>query len=244
MNEWKFKAAGVLGQGLLAGLFTTTRLTQVGDHHYRERRARGEATVYAIWHGVLLPMTYYHQGEGVLVLVSEHSDGEYITRVLHRYGFETARGSSTRGGTKGLRRIVRAAQEGREIAVTPDGPRGPARVFKPGTLVAAQLTGLPIIPIGVGVSSAWRFNSWDGFTVPRPLSRVHIHYGAPVEIPRRLDDAGLEEWAERMGAILNRVQDEAQEAAEAEEAADRGRGRRRSSSGGPTGTGGEEKGGE
>ena len=99
MNDWKFRAAGVLGQGLLASLFATTRLTQVGDHHYKERRARGEATIYAIWHGVLLPMTYYHQGEGVLVLVSEHADGEYITRVLHRFGYETARGSSTRGGT-------------------------------------------------------------------------------------------------------------------------------------------------
>lgn len=217
MNEWKFRAAGVLGQGFLAGLFTTTRMTRVGDHHYKERRARGEASIYAIWHGVLLPMTYYHQGEGVLVLVSEHADGEYITRVLHRYGYETARGSSTRGGTKGLRQMVRAAKEGREIAVTPDGPRGPARVFKPGTLVAAQLTGLPIVPIGVGVSSAWRFNSWDRATLPRPLARIRIHYGPPVEIPRRLDDAGLEAWAQRMGDILNEIQDRAQAECEAQE---------------------------
>jgi lysophospholipid acyltransferase (LPLAT)-like uncharacterized protein len=116
--------------------------------------------------------------------------------------------------------MVRAAREGREIAVTPDGPRGPARVFKPGTLVAAQLTGLPIIPIGVGVSSAWRFNSWDRATVPRPLSRVRIHYGAPVDIPRRLDEAGLEEWARRMGDTLNRIQDRAQAECEAEAGVD------------------------
>lgn len=220
MSEWKFRAAGVLGQGLLAGLFATTRMTRVDAHHYLDRRARGQASIYAIWHGVLLPMTYYHRGEGVLVLVSEHSDGEYITRVLHRYGYETARGSSTRGGTKGLRQMVRAAREGREIAVTPDGPRGPARVFKPGTLVAAQLTGLPIIPIGVGVSSAWRFDSWDRATVPRPLARVRIRYGAPVDIPRRLDEAGLEEWARRMGDTLNRIQDRAQAECEAEAGVD------------------------
>jgi lysophospholipid acyltransferase (LPLAT)-like uncharacterized protein len=207
---------GILGQGMIAGLFTTTRLTRVGAEHYQSRRARGEHQIFALWHGMLLPLTYYHQGEGAVVLVSEHADGEYISRVLHRMGYQTARGSSTRGGTKGLRGLVRAAREGRDLAVTPDGPRGPARIFKPGVLVAAQLTGLPIIPVGVGVSSSWHANSWDRFTVPRPLARIRIHYGEPVEIPRRLDEKELDSWAEVMERRMNELQDLAQSLARGE----------------------------
>ena len=216
MNEWKFRSAGILGQGVLAGLFTTVRVTRVGEDAYKDLLAEGRNFICAFWHGVLLPMTYYHQGEGFVVLVSEHADGEYITRVLHRYGYETVRGSSTRGGSRGLRGIVRAAREGKSIAVTPDGPTGPARVFKPGTLVAAQLTRLPVLPVGVGVSSGWHFNSWDGFVIPKPLSRVRIHYGEPVEIPRRMDEEEMVDWSNRLGAELNRLETEAQTAVDGE----------------------------
>ena len=217
MNEWKFRSAGILGQGMLAGLFTTVRVTRVGDAAYKALKAEGRNAIFAFWHGVLLPLTYYHQGEGVVVLVSEHADGEYITRVIHRYGYETVRGSSTRGGSRALRGIVRAAREGKSIAVTPDGPKGPPRVFKPGTLVAAQLTGLPVLPVGVGVSSGWHFNSWDRFVVPKPLSRVRIHYGEPVVVPRRLDEEGMASWSDRLGGELNRLEAEAEAALRGEE---------------------------
>lgn len=205
MTEWKFRAAGVLGQGLLGSLFTTTRLTRVGYHHITGLRERGQNFIYALWHGQLLPLAYYHQGEGTVVLVSEHADGEYVTRVLHRFGYQTARGSSTRGGTKGLRGLIRAAREGRCLAVTPDGPQGPAHVFKPGVLVAAQLTGLPIVPLAVGASASWHFRSWDAFMVPKPLSRIRIVYGEPVTVPRDLPEAELEPLAARLGEKLDEL---------------------------------------
>lgn len=211
MREWKFRAAGVLGQGLLGSLFTTTRMQRVGYDDVRALRDRGQNVIFAFWHGHLLPLTYYHQGQGIVVLVSEHDDGEYITRVLDRYGFDTARGSSTRGGTRGLRGLIRAARDGHDLAVTPDGPRGPARVFKPGALVAAQLSGLPVVPVAVVASAAWHFRSWDAFMVPKPLSRIRIAYGEPVWVARDLSESQLDALGHRMGETLNRLEDEARE---------------------------------
>ena len=203
MSRWKFGLAGVLGQGLLGGLFATTRVTRIGDEPWRELRAQGQPVLFALWHGQLLPMVYYHQQEGVVVLVSEHADGEYVARVLHRYGFETVRGSSTRGGSKGLRGLVRAVRDGKDIAITPDGPKGPPHVVKPGALVAAQLTGAPIIPTAMGSNEAWEARSWDSFLVPKPLARLRLVYGDPIVVPRDADSATLERMAEELGVILN-----------------------------------------
>ncbi len=210
MKDLRFRAAGILGHGLLGGLFTTTRLTRVDDEHYKAYRRRGENVIFVFWHGQMLPLIHYHQGEGIVVLVSEHADGEYITRVVERHGFGTARGSSSRGGSRGLRELIRAAREGHDLGLSPDGPRGPAEVFKPGALVAAQLTGLPIIPMSVGVSGAWHFDSWDRFLVPKPLSRVRIVYGEPVLVPRAADDAVIEglasELERRLGVLRERAE--------------------------------------
>lgn len=202
MKDLKFLAAGALGQGLVGSLFTTTRCTRVGRQHYEDLHRAGQRVIFVFWHGQMLPLVHYHRGEGIVVLVSEHADGEYITRILHRNGFGTARGSSTRGGSKGLRQLVRAARSGKDLAVTPDGPKGPRHVFKPGALVASQLTGLPMIPLAVGASAAWHFDSWDRFMVPRPLARVRIVYGEPVWVPRDADDAALADLANTMESRL------------------------------------------
>ena len=205
MSEWKFKLAGVLGQGLVGSLFTTTRAKPIDAHNYLRFREKRQPVLFVLWHGQLLPLVHYHQQEKITVLVSEHADGEYITRVLHRYGFDTARGSSTRGGSKGLKGLVRAVREGRDIGITPDGPRGPARVCKPGALVAAQITGVPIIPMAVGSDSAWSFQSWDRFSVPKPLTRLRIIYGEPVYVPREMPEGELEAMAARIGNTLNQL---------------------------------------
>ena len=202
-DELRFRAVGILGQGLLGGLFTTLRVRRTGQEHYLRLRREGRPLVFVLWHGQLLPLVYVHRGEGVVVLVSEHADGEYLTRVLERYGFGTARGSSTRGGIKGLKGLVRASRAGRDLALTPDGPRGPARRFKAGALVAAQLAGLPIVPVAAGASAAWRFRSWDDFLVPRPLSVVRVEYGAPVRVPRGAGRDELEAMARDLEATLN-----------------------------------------
>jgi len=125
--------------------------------------------------------------------------------VIQRLGFFTARGSSTRGATKGLRALIRAAREGRDLALTPDGPRGPAQVLKPGALLAARLTGLPIVPMAAGASAFWRLASWDGFMIPRPFSRVELCYAAPHWIDADATEEEMEEHARQIERTLNEL---------------------------------------
>ena len=203
MSELKYEAAGVLGTGLVSALFATTRMEESGQEHYLRFRERGEPVIFVFWHGQLLPLIHHCRKWDAVILVSEHADGEYVTRVIERMGFGTVRGSSTRGGTKGLRGLIRAARAGKVIGLTPDGPQGPAHVFKPGALAVAQATGLPIVPIGLGASRGWRFKSWDGFLVPRPFSKVRILYGPPTWVPREADRDALGEWAIRLTEEMN-----------------------------------------
>jgi len=192
----RYSAAGVLGQGLVGSLFLTVRIQTMGEEHLRPFRDAGTPVIFVFWHGRLLPLVHVHRRQQAVVLVSEHGDGEYITRILERLGFGTVRGSSTRGGVRGLKGLVRAARRGHDLAVTPDGPRGPNREFKPGAITVARMTGLPLIPIGVGASSGWRADSWDRFLVPRPFSTVRVAYGPPCLVSRDAGDQEIED-AER-----------------------------------------------
>ena len=203
MTALRYEAAGVVGAGIVSALFLTTRSERHGTEHFERFRRAGTPVIFVFWHGQLLPLVHYHRHERIVVLVSEHGDGEYIARVIERNGFGTVRGSSTRGGTRGLRQLVRAARAGRDLAITPDGPRGPRGEFKPGALMAAQMTGLPVIPLAVGSSSGWRLQSWDGFLVPRPFSTVRIGYLPPRFVPRGASRDELATTAAEIGADLD-----------------------------------------
>jgi lysophospholipid acyltransferase (LPLAT)-like uncharacterized protein len=138
--------------------------------------------VFALWHGDILPLLYHHRDEGVAVLISEHRDGELIARIAESLGFRTVRGSTTRGASRALVNLTRELSAGRDVAITPDGPRGPAKSFAPGALIAAQRAGAPVIAVGVSVKGAWRLKTWDRFVIPKPFARVRIAYSAPIEL--------------------------------------------------------------
>jgi lysophospholipid acyltransferase (LPLAT)-like uncharacterized protein len=205
MSEIRFQSAGVIGAGLIGGLFLTTRVRRVGYEHVLKFRGEGQPILFLCWHGHLLSLLHLHRQEGVVVLVSEHDDGEYVTRVLERYGFDTVRGSSTRGGRKGLKGLVRAARAGRDVAITPDGPKGPPGVVKPGALAAAQMAELPVVPVGLRAASAWQFRSWDSFLVPKPFSSMEVQYLEPRWIPRGAGREELDVMAREIGDALNRA---------------------------------------
>jgi hypothetical protein len=205
---WKVRLAGPVGRAFVAGLFSTIRITRSGAEAVDELRFSGQNVVFVFWHGQLLPLVHAHRDQGIVVLISEHADGEIITRIVVRHGFGAARGSSTRGGSRGLRELIRAARSGRDLALTPDGPRGPARELKPGALVAAKMTGLPVVPLAVGADRAWYADSWDRFMVPRPFTRVRIAYGVPRTVPRDARGARLAETAAELQAELERLSQE------------------------------------
>jgi len=169
-----------LGSALLRLLGLSWRFRLKGREEVDNLRAQGRPIIFLFWHSRILPLAHLHQGEGVVVLVSEHGDGELIARLIERRGFGTARGSSTRGGTRGLRQLLTALRAGADLAITPDGPKGPRRQLKEGVFVAARLSGAPVVPVGVGTRHGWRLSSWDRFLVPFPFATVHVHYGAPM----------------------------------------------------------------
>lgn len=176
------QAALALGLGVLHTIGRTWRITIRNAHALEKARATGHGFVFSLWHGQLLPLLWQHRGEGVVVLISEHRDGELVARAATALGFGLIRGSTTRGAGRALIAMVRALKSGQEVAITPDGPRGPAGKFAPGALIAAQRSDVPILPVGVSVDRAWRLKSWDRFMIPKPFARVTIAYGEPEKV--------------------------------------------------------------
>jgi lysophospholipid acyltransferase (LPLAT)-like uncharacterized protein len=160
-------------------LAATWRVRVYNAGSFRTQRINQKPFIFSLWHGQMLPLLLRHRGEGVTILISEHRDGELITQVAERLGLRAVRGSTTRGASRALLAMTRLLSEGAELAITPDGPRGPARTFAPGALIVAQRSGMPIIPIGVYASRAWRLRSWDAFLIPKPFATVCIVYGDP-----------------------------------------------------------------
>ena len=171
-----------LGALLVRILASTWRVRVIGDAWLRGEREAGRAVIITLWHGQMLPLLYQHRGEGVAILISEHRDGEIIARIATALGHRTVRGSTTRGAGRALLSMVRQVESGQDIAVTPDGPRGPAKSFAPGALIVAQRTGAAIVPATAVARSAWRLKSWDRFMIPRPFTRIVISYGAAAHV--------------------------------------------------------------
>ena len=163
-------------------LGSTWRYDVEGWHHVEPFRQTGRPLVAVVWHGRLLPVAFRHRREGVGVLVSRHRDGGYLAGVAARWGYRVVRGSTRRGGAAGLRGIVRLLEEGHDIAVTPDGPQGPAEQVQSGAVAAAQHACAPIVPIAAAADRGWWVESWDRFLVPKPFARVRLAYGAPIAV--------------------------------------------------------------
>jgi len=190
---WRSKAALFFGRGVLWVLARTWRFRLVNGAAVRDLRAAKQAFIYSLWHGDLLPLLWYHREQGVAVLISEHRDGELVARAASSLGFNLIRGSTTHGANRALISIVRELQAGREVAITPDGPRGPAGKFAPGALIAAQRSNSPILPVVAVADRAWRLKSWDRFMIPKPFARVTISYGPPTRVEASTPRAAAEE---------------------------------------------------
>lgn len=170
------------GAAVIALLARTWRITVKRRGGVEALREAGTPIAFAFWHGQMLPLLWLHRDEGVAILISSHRDGEIIARIGERLGFRSVRGSSSRGAGRALLGLVRELTSGREVAVTPDGPRGPAERFAPGTLVAAQRAGAAIVPVAAHAASAWRLKSWDRFMIPKPFARITVAYGDPAYV--------------------------------------------------------------
>lgn len=188
-------------------LLRTCRVVVVeGQEHQAEALSRsGGAAIYATWHQRMSYFARYFRGHEIAILVSGSRDGEFAARIASRLGFDTVRGSSTRGGTRALRETIRRVRAGGRIGFLADGPQGPARVAKLGPLFVARDTHAPVLPVVWGVDRAWVFNSWDRFLVPKPLARIALRFAAPIWIPRRTEMDGLEAFRVILEQRLNQA---------------------------------------
>jgi lysophospholipid acyltransferase (LPLAT)-like uncharacterized protein len=154
---------------------------------------RSRTVIYAFWHGRMLIFTYSHRKRKIHVLISEHRDGEFIARIIHRLGFVSVRGSTTRGGSKAIFEMCEKTSSGFDVAISPDGPRGPGFQVHPGIIYTAQRSQMPIIPITNSAKNRWNLSTWDKFLIPKPLSKAVIMIGKPIYIPVESTPEELEE---------------------------------------------------
>ena len=202
---WWFGPAAVAGGWLLRLLGRSWRIEWVRIPGGEVLPPDGGRCLYAFWHARLLPLCFTHRDRNIVVLVSRHRDGELIARIVERLGFTPARGSSTRGGDEAVREMLRFAEEGRRLAISPDGPRGPACVVKPGLAYLASRTGLPVIPVAAAMARGWRLRSWDRFMIPAPFSRMVVGHGAAQSVPAGLTEEQLEAWRLRLQEAIEEI---------------------------------------
>ncbi|MDE2179227.1 MAG: lysophospholipid acyltransferase family protein [candidate division NC10 bacterium] len=172
-----------LAAGLMQCLFRLLRVVHVGRAYPESCWAKGERIIVTFWHGRLLMMPFVYPGKPGAILISQHRDGEYISRIATILGLEVIRGSATRGGMRAFKQMLRAIKGRLNLVITPDGPKGPRAKVKSGVIEVARLTGAPIVPVSFSASRRRFLKSWDAFLVPIPFSRAVYVWGEPMYVP-------------------------------------------------------------
>jgi lysophospholipid acyltransferase (LPLAT)-like uncharacterized protein len=190
-------------------LQATTRRRYRNQQALARARELGGPYVMAFWHSRLLLMRFGYPDRNAVVLQSQHRDSRMLGRVMSRFDTGQVWGSTTRGGTSAVREVLRRVRAGKDIAIAPDGPRGPRRRAQPGTVTIARLSGKAIVPMAYSARPSVRLKSWDRLLVPLPFSRALYIYGEPIRIERRADAAEERRVTQELEEVLNRITDEA-----------------------------------
>jgi len=161
--------------------------------------------VVSFWHSCIIPATYICRGMGVRVMSSFSYDGEYMGRIIKKFGYVPVKGSSSRNPVRALLGLRRALDEGWTVAFTLDGPRGPRHKVKPGPVGLGRSAGLPLSVFHVGVDKAWVLNSWDRMMIPKPFSRALLRFGKLIQVPADASDEDLARYSDELQASLDRV---------------------------------------
>jgi len=186
------KLISILGYRIVALLGSTLRWKTEGLEHFDAIVRGGRQPIMAFWHGRILPATYYFRRRGIVVITSENFDGEWIAGIIERFGYGTARGSTSRGARKALLQLKRDMASGKPTGFTIDGPRGPARIAQAGAVWLSKATGNPVLPFHLEADRFWTVKSWDRTQIPKPFATVAITMGEPFAVPEDADDGAIE----------------------------------------------------
>jgi lysophospholipid acyltransferase (LPLAT)-like uncharacterized protein len=200
-----------IGWILIQLLARTWRWEIHGYENFETLRAKTPSIIYAFWHGRILAATYFWRNRGIVVLTSENKDGEYIAHVIHRFGYGSSRGSSSKGAVKGTIGLIRTLKNGAPVAFTVDGPRGPRHQVQQGVTWLASYSQHPILPFHIEGRNAKTLRSWDGFQIPKPFSRVRVDIAPPIYLEKDLPEEILEAKRIELETTLNQLREQAEQ---------------------------------
>jgi lysophospholipid acyltransferase (LPLAT)-like uncharacterized protein len=183
----------------------TVRVRYVGADRLLQCWDRRQQVILAFWHNRVVMMPIAYRGPRICIMNSQSRDGEIASRALARWGIRSVRGSASRDGARGFMQLVNAYRAGYDLAVVPDGPRGPCCVAKPGVIHLGRAAGAPIFPVSYAATRARRLRSWDRLVVPLPFASVVFVVGEALEVPRRVEAAEIEALRLELEARLNAV---------------------------------------
>lgn len=209
LKRFEASAVAALGYPLIAMLGRTLRWRVAGAEHLAVVTAAGRPPVMGFWHGRILPATYYFRDRGIVVMTSENFDGEWIARIIERFGYGTARGSTSRGARRALLQLKRDIEAGRPAGFALDGPRGPARQAQAGAVWLAGATGSPLLPFHIEAARHWTMRSWDRTQIPKPFSLMALAIGAPIAVPAGADETAVEQKRRELERALGTLEGQA-----------------------------------
>lgn len=213
LSEYSFKQRFLIRSADLAFFWLikiigkTIRFEIEGSENVGQIEKAGKIPIYATWHNRIFPSVYFLRNRGIVVITSKSFDGEYIARFIQRFGFGAARGSSTRGGTGALVKMIRLMREDLPMCFTVDGPKGARYVAKTGALLLAKKTENPVLPFLIEPHKFWTVDSWDKLQIPKPFTRAKVFFAAPVYVEKTADETEIEnkrrELQEKLDALID-----------------------------------------
>jgi lysophospholipid acyltransferase (LPLAT)-like uncharacterized protein len=204
-NRFVLTTVGILGWILIQALARTWRWEIHGLEHFKKLETEKIPIIYAFWHGRILASTFFWRNRGIVVLTSENKDGEYIANVIHRFGYGSSRGSSSKGAVKGTIGLIRTLKQGAHVAFTVDGPRGPRYLVQQGVTWLSSYSQHPILPFHIEGRKAKKFSSWDQFQIPLPFTRVRVDIAEPMFLEKESSEEVLEQKRVELENTLNEL---------------------------------------
>ncbi len=201
-KKFKKKILEVIAAPILYVLLYLLYFTCRKKFHFDKTKVNNSPSIFVFWHGelIMLPFAYhgFRKRKSIDSIISEHSDGEIASRFIELLGGGVIRGSSTRGGVKALKGAFKSISQGRDVGITPDGPKGPRHSVSNGVVLIAQKKSVPIVTMNCQPSSCWRFDSWDRFFIPKPFCTLNFYFSEPFYINDLDEDKAKELIKERL----------------------------------------------
>ncbi len=188
----------------------TLRWESQGDEHLNAIYRSGRRAIFTFWHGGIFSATWYWRNRDIMVMTSQNTDGEFIARVIKIFGYDTARGSSSRGGMKALAKMAQSLKSGQNVAFTVDGPRGPRFIAKIGPILLARRTGAGVFCFHIALQRKFELKNWDRTQLPLPFSRALILKAPPIYVSKQADRSEIKQKYQEMQSILDKLQQSAE----------------------------------